>query len=142
MNNPTLPAQLSIQSGTYREVSCRSASKCKVDRVPSITEESRAGLLVIAFQHAAAFATWLAGEPRTSKGMWLKLARTDSGLVSVPRVEAVDAALCHGWIDGQQERYDETSRLVRFTPRTRTRLVGAFVARVDREAVAHDGSEL
>lgn len=51
--------------------------------------------------------------------MWLKLAKKGSGLASVSRTEAVDAALCHGWIDGQQDRYDEASWLVRFTPRKR-----------------------
>ncbi len=80
----------------------------------------RAGLPIIAFADAAAFDVWLAAEPRASKGIWLRLAKKASGLAGVSKAEAVDAALCHGWIDGQQDKYDEASWLVRFTPRRRT----------------------
>ena len=61
----------------------------------------------------------MAAEPRTSRGLWLRLDRKGSGIVSVSRNEAVDVALCRGWIDGQQDKYDEASWLVRFTPRKR-----------------------
>ncbi len=81
--------------------------------------EHRAGLPILSFEDAASFDAWLAEEPRTSKGAWLKLAKKGSGLTSITRAEAVDAALCHGWIDGQQDRYDEASWLVRITPRKR-----------------------
>jgi uncharacterized protein YdeI (YjbR/CyaY-like superfamily) len=83
-------------------------------------ETIRAGLFIVHFEDAESLETWLAAEPRTSKGVWLKLAKKGSGIVSPSRAEAVDAALCHGWIDGQQDRNDEASWLVRFTPRRRT----------------------
>lgn len=79
----------------------------------------RASLPILRFLNAAAFAAWLAAESRSSIGAWLMLAKTRSGLVSLTRAEAVDTALCHGWIDGQQDRYDEANWLVRFTPRKR-----------------------
>ncbi len=81
--------------------------------------EFRGGLPILTFMEAAAFDVWLHAEPRTSTGAWLKLSKKGSALVTMTRAEAVDASLCHGWIDGQQDRYDEASWLVRITPRKR-----------------------
>lgn len=80
----------------------------------------RAGLPVICFPDAAAFEAWLATEPRTSKGAWLRFARRGAGMASLSKAEAIDAALCHGWIDGQLDKYDDVSWLTRFTPRKRS----------------------
>ena len=79
--------------------------------------EVRAGLPILAFPNAAAFDAWLAKQPAESPGLWLKLSKKGSGIPSVAKAEAIDAALCHGWIDGQLNPYDEKSWLVRFTPR-------------------------
>jgi uncharacterized protein YdeI (YjbR/CyaY-like superfamily) len=79
--------------------------------------EMRSGLSIIGFEDAVAFDAWLAAEPRTSKGLWLKLAKKGTKVASVSKADAIDAALCHGWIDGQLDKYDEASWLVRFTPR-------------------------
>jgi uncharacterized protein YdeI (YjbR/CyaY-like superfamily) len=81
--------------------------------------EMRSGLPIIGFEKAAAFDAWLAAEPRTSKGLWLKLAKKGAKVASLSKAEAIDAALCHGWIDGQLDKYDEANWLVRFTPRKR-----------------------
>ena len=81
--------------------------------------DTRAGLPILAFEDAAAFDAWMAAEPRTTKGLWLRVAKKGSGRASVTKAEAIDAALCHGWIDGQVDRYDEASWLIRFTPRRR-----------------------
>lgn len=86
--------------------------------VPTSTE-MRAGLPILCFGTAALFDLWLVAEPRTSKGLWLKLAKKGSGIASVSKAEAIDAALCHGWIDGQQDKFDAECWLVRFTPRKR-----------------------
>jgi uncharacterized protein YdeI (YjbR/CyaY-like superfamily) len=83
-------------------------------------DEMRAGLPVMTFADAAAFEAWLAAQPRTSKGLWLRLAKKGAGFASLSKAEAIDAALLHGWIDGQLDKYDETSWLVRFTPRKPT----------------------
>ncbi len=74
-------------------------------------------LPVVAFKSQQAFEAWLASQPADSKGLWLKLARKSSGIASVSRQEAVDAALCHGWIDGQLDAFDDEFWLMRFTPR-------------------------
>jgi uncharacterized protein YdeI (YjbR/CyaY-like superfamily) len=87
--------------------------------MPAEPHEARAGLPILAFADATAFDAWLADQPRTSKGLWLKLAKKGSDRPSITKAEAVDVALCHGWIDGQLNSYDETSWLIRFTPRRR-----------------------
>jgi uncharacterized protein YdeI (YjbR/CyaY-like superfamily) len=79
--------------------------------------EQRAGLPILAFADAGALEHWLESQPADSKGLWLKLAKAGSGRRSVTKAEAIDAALCHGWIDGQLDRYDDAHWLVRFTPR-------------------------
>ena len=80
--------------------------------------EVRTGLPVLAFASAAEWEQWLRKQPRSSKGLWVKLAKKESGIASVSRREAIDGALCHGWIDGQLQPYDEQYWLVRFTPRS------------------------
>lgn len=83
------------------------------------SQEMRAGLPILAFPDAAAFEAWLAQAPADSPGLWLKLAKEGSGCASLSKAEAIDAALCHGWIDGQLNPYDEQWWLIRFTPRSR-----------------------
>jgi uncharacterized protein YdeI (YjbR/CyaY-like superfamily) len=77
-----------------------------------------ADLPVVEFANRAEWATWLAAEHAASAGVWLKIARKDGGAESVSYSEALDVALCHGWIDGQKDRLDERFWLQRFTPRT------------------------
>ncbi len=79
--------------------------------------KTRTDLPVRAFASSAEWEDWLAAQPRTSKGVWLKLAKAASGRASVSKAEAVDGALCHGWIDGQIDKFDGDHWLVRFTPR-------------------------
>jgi uncharacterized protein YdeI (YjbR/CyaY-like superfamily) len=79
----------------------------------------RAGLPILAFADAAAFEAWLAAAPAYSSGLWLKLAKNDVAFASLSKADAIDAALCHGWIDGQLNPYDESWWLIRFTPRKR-----------------------
>ena len=52
-----------------------------------------------------------------SKGLWLKIAKKDSGIASVNYAQALEVALCHGWIDGQKRGFDGQFFLQRFTPR-------------------------
>ncbi|MCI0390819.1 MAG: YdeI/OmpD-associated family protein [Acidobacteria bacterium] len=60
---------------------------------------------------------WLDKNHTASSGVWLRLAKKTSGIKSVSYNEAVEAALCYGWIDGQKKSYDETTWLQKFTPR-------------------------
>jgi uncharacterized protein YdeI (YjbR/CyaY-like superfamily) len=71
-----------------------------------------------AFASRAEWDAWLAAEHEKSSGVWLKLAKKGSGIESVSQAEAVEAALCYGWIDGQAQSIDENYWLQRFTPRT------------------------
>ena len=77
-------------------------------------------LPVIAFKSQAAFEQWLGSQPAGGRGLWLKIAKKSSGIASISRAEAVDAALCHGWIDGQLDSFDDRHWLIRFTPRQST----------------------
>jgi uncharacterized protein YdeI (YjbR/CyaY-like superfamily) len=79
--------------------------------------ETRKGLPILSFADQAAFEGWLSAQGPSSGGLWLKLFKKGSGIATVSKAEALDAALCHGWIDGQLDKYDELSWLVRFTPR-------------------------
>ncbi|HEU0135571.1 MAG TPA: YdeI/OmpD-associated family protein [Allosphingosinicella sp.] len=79
--------------------------------------EIRKGLPVLSFGDQAEFEDWLSAQGPASGGLWLRLFKKGSGIASLSKPEAIDAALCHGWIDGQLDGYDEQSWLVRFTPR-------------------------
>ncbi len=72
------------------------------------------------FASAADFESWLAAEHTASTGIWLKIAKKASGIDSVDYSQALDVALCYGWIDGQKDRVDDTYWLQRFSPRTAT----------------------
>ena len=74
-------------------------------------------LPVLAFKSQQAWDAWLTSQPVGSKGLWLKLAKKSSAVASVSKQEAIDTALCHGWIDGQLDSFDDKYWLVRFTPR-------------------------
>lgn len=73
----------------------------------------------LTFPSASALRSWLEANHDTSPGVWLMIAKKGSGLASVTYDEAVDEALCFGWIDGQKARHDDAYFLQRFTPRRR-----------------------
>ncbi len=91
------------------------------DSVEPVSEpkEMKSGLPVIVFADAAEWERWLAGQHAESTGLWLKLAKKGSAITTVTYAEAVDVALCYGWIDGQAGSYDVAFWLQRFTPRGR-----------------------
>jgi uncharacterized protein YdeI (YjbR/CyaY-like superfamily) len=60
---------------------------------------------------------WLRSNHKTSPGVWLKIAKKASGIKSVNHAEALEVAICHGWIDGQRRSLDERFFLQKFTPR-------------------------
>ena len=69
--------------------------------------KAKRDLPVIAFQSQQAWERWLASQPVQSQGLWLKLAKKSSGIASVSKQEAINSALCHGWIDGQLDSFDD-----------------------------------
>ena len=69
------------------------------------------------FANKKKWADWLAKQHDKSAGVWLKLAKRDSGISSITYEEALDVALCYGWIDGQKKGFDDKYWLQKFTPR-------------------------
>ena len=90
-----------------------------------MVKAGRRDLPVVAFKTQQAFDVWLRSQPADSRGLWLKIAKKSSGIASVSRDEAVDTALCHGWIDGQLDSFDDKYWLIRFTPRQPTSIWSA-----------------
>ena len=68
------------------------------------------------FKDHKAWEKWLVANV-DGKGIWLQIAKKDSGIASVNYAEALEVALCHGWIDGRKRGHDEQFFLQRFTPR-------------------------
>jgi uncharacterized protein YdeI (YjbR/CyaY-like superfamily) len=94
----------------------------------------------LSFESAGAFEKWLAKNHAASPGVWLKFARKASGVPTVVYAEALDVALCYGWIDGQVKQCAEDKRyyLQRFTPR-RPRSKWSKVNRGKAEALIKAG---
>lgn len=60
---------------------------------------------------------WLKKNQKLTSGIWLRMYKKNTGIASVNYAEALDVALCYGWIDGQKKSFDELSWLQKFTPR-------------------------
>jgi uncharacterized protein YdeI (YjbR/CyaY-like superfamily) len=78
---------------------------------------------IVEFVDQAVFRVWLAKNGKDVPGIWLRIYKKDSEVATVTYAQAVDEALCYGWIDGQKKSYDELSFLQKFTPR-RARSIG------------------
>ena len=78
---------------------------------------ARDSLPVVAFGSRAKWKAWLAKHHTTSAGVWLEIAKKGSGIASVSYPEAIEVALCYGWIDGQKAAADGDHWHQRFTPR-------------------------
>ena len=74
-------------------------------------------LPIVPFASPEAWEAFLDEHHADSDGLWLKIAKKDSGVESVTYGQAVEVALCYGWIDGQARKFDEDHYLQRFTPR-------------------------
>ncbi len=74
-------------------------------------------LAVESFFDQSAWAAWLAANHAAARGIWLKLAKKAAGVPSVTYAEALESALCYGWIDGQKKALDDVWWLQKFTPR-------------------------
>ena len=75
------------------------------------------GKPIRAFADRAAWASWLAANHMESTGVWVRLANRGAPDPSVSYAEAVEVALCYGWIDGQARRVDDQHRIQKFTRR-------------------------
>ncbi|HEY2771385.1 MAG TPA: YdeI/OmpD-associated family protein, partial [Solirubrobacteraceae bacterium] len=87
--------------------------------MPEHERHPKDDLPIIAFEDDAAWEGWLEENHAGSRGVWIKTAKKKTGIPTVTHAEALDTAICFGWIDGQRHPYDDTYYLQRFTPRTR-----------------------
>lgn len=72
---------------------------------------------VKSFRSAEAFETWLDKNHKKTDGLWLKIAKANSGIKSIAFPDALDIALCYGWIDGLRRGLDDNYYVQKFTPR-------------------------
>jgi uncharacterized protein YdeI (YjbR/CyaY-like superfamily) len=96
-------------------------------------------LPVIAFASKTAFEEWLEGNHESTDGLWVKFAKKASGIETVVYAEAVEVALCFGWIDGLVNKLDADFYLQRFTPR-RARSKWSQINRDKAEALIAAGA--
>jgi uncharacterized protein YdeI (YjbR/CyaY-like superfamily) len=76
-----------------------------------------AELPILPFANKQKWADWLAEQYDKFTGVWLKLAKKNSDIASITYEDALDVALCYGWIDGQKKGFDDKYWLQKFTPR-------------------------
>jgi uncharacterized protein YdeI (YjbR/CyaY-like superfamily) len=100
--------------------------------------EQYQGQPMLAFPDPAAWEKWLAAEHAGASGLWLKLAKKGCPHTTVSYAEALDVALCFGWIDGQKRPLDDDYWLQRFTPR-KPRGKGSKINRGKAEALIAAG---
>ena len=101
-------------------------------------EQGKDGKPILTLASEAAWEAWLDAEHATSDGVWLKFAKKGSGVETVVYAEALDVALCYGWIDSQVARLDERFYLQKFTPR-RARSRWSQINREKIEALTKQG---
>jgi uncharacterized protein YdeI (YjbR/CyaY-like superfamily) len=82
------------------------------------------------FESAADWEAWLEAHHADSGGVWIKVAKKGSGIASVTTAEALELALCFGWIDSQRDKLDDEYFLQRYTPRTKA----SRWSRINRDA--------
>ncbi|MCB1676949.1 MAG: YdeI/OmpD-associated family protein [Halioglobus sp.] len=72
---------------------------------------------IITFKTAAEFRKWLSKNHKQEEGIWIRFFKKDSGLKTFSYEEALDEALCYGWIDSQKKTYDNKSFIQKFSQR-------------------------
>ncbi len=72
---------------------------------------------ILSFNNTKELTAWMAKQHKVSNGIWIRLFKKNSGMDTITYAEALDVALCYGWIDGQKKTYDEESWIQKFTPR-------------------------
>lgn len=95
-------------------------------------------LPVRSFASQAAFETWLEKNHARSPGLWVRFFKKAASRKSLTHKDALDVALCYGWIDGQLKKFDDMSYLHKFTPRG-ARSVWSKVNREHVERLTKDG---
>jgi uncharacterized protein YdeI (YjbR/CyaY-like superfamily) len=81
------------------------------------TKAANHDLPILLFETLHDWTTWLEANHASATGVWVRMAKKASGIPAIDYNQAVEGALCYGWIDGIKKSYDETSWLQKFTPR-------------------------
>lgn len=89
---------------------------------PSRLTETFLGTPLLTFENGAAWEVWLKENYTLQTGIWMKIAKKNTGIASITQPEALDACLCYGWIDGQRRSYDDKYFLQKYTPRRKKSL--------------------
>lgn len=100
--------------------------------VKNSDKTSKPELQIRLFKHPPEWAAWLEKHHATSSGLWLRLAKKSAELQSLSYEQALNIALCYGWIDGQKKAHDGESWLQKFTPRGKR----SIWSKINREKVA------
>jgi uncharacterized protein YdeI (YjbR/CyaY-like superfamily) len=82
-----------------------------------ISQTDKQDLPIISFDSPQEWRNWLENNYQSIRGIWLRFYKKASGITSLNYTQALDEALCFGWIDGQLKKYDADSYLQKFTPR-------------------------
>lgn len=80
-------------------------------------ETGKTDLQIISFASQKEFEIWQEENHDITEGIWIRFYKKKSGVATIVYDEALDVALCYGWIDGQLKKHDENSYLQKFTPR-------------------------
>src|SRR5262245_42597796 len=99
--------------------SSKSAKKTtkKTTKTAKAAKPVKVELSIMGFAKPAEWRAWLSAHHRQSPGIWMKIGKKGVGDPSITYDEALEHALCYGWIDGQKKTYDATAWLQKFTPR-------------------------
>lgn len=108
----SIHASLSDEGGQTGQTAARNARSAIVTGVAAAQD-----LPILELPDGSEWARWLGANHARSTGIWLKIAKKGSPIATVTQAEAIDEAVCFGWIDGQLDRHDEHFFLQRFTPR-------------------------
>ncbi len=93
---------------------------------------------ILEFNTAETFEIWLENNHEISNGIWLKIFKKNSGIMTISYAKALDIALCFGWIDGQRKSLDEKAYLQKFCPR-RTKSIWSKINIGHIERLINDG---
>src|SRR6516225_8597348 len=107
------PASQQANRGTLGTASLRK----KAHPLHRFVNSANTALKTLTFGSSKEFRSWLQKNHAGHEGIWLRIFKKDSGGKSITYAEALDQALCYGWIDGQKQAKDERSWLQKFSPR-------------------------
>src|SRR5579871_198572 len=90
---------------------------CSRNDLEHLCMKNTESLPILFFETQHDWEAWLNEHHRETAGIWLKLAKKEAGIASLTYAEALESALCYGWIDGQKASCDQQYWLQKFTPR-------------------------